>query len=718
MPTPEGLNTTPLHGQFVEPDETGTPLQGTLTFTPSPSPVLFPDQNVIVAGTETADLDENGEFNIELVSTDVSNNGNPPTWVYTVVEKIIGQRQRTYFIALPYTNGEVVELSDIEPAPSAPSYIPVTGPVGAPGLVTSVNGYSLANIVLDAEDVGAVDAATVNQPNGVVGIGADGRVGIGITGPWAKFMVQSDQDEILAAFVQSNPLNTAPGFLVQGATPNWGAFGSSVAGDAANRINFSAGGKLSWGSGAAATDVDLARSGVGELQVTGQMLSSEAAPTADAHLTRKDYVDLLDAQNVKLEGGQTIPGLKTFTGGAVFTTVAPQFTGATFGTTALRSNASGETTDRFQMKASGEMAWGDGTNTRNTLLARIADGELQVTSQVSVTGAAPTADDHLTRKDYVDDLVAAREGVVTLETSQVITGFKTWEMPLSSSGALQTRALNDTQSRFYLRADGRMAWGPGNEVQDTFLYRESAKVLALDDTAIRGYRASASSVSYITKIPSDTQNRFQLLVDGTLAWGTGSAAQDITMFRDDANSVKINGQLKTAGYLTAQAGVGVTGGVTLSGNLTFGADVNLYRSAANILKTDDALEVAGTLKVGGKTVPALGNWVVPTASGWYVTPNNSTYQSLRVRSDGFRAYLDGAASTKTAYSSGSQNAFTLPAGYAPLVNHYYSLPRATSGSPPTLGIVVQTDGTVVIYTSSSVTLSDTWDFSAISWPLD
>ena len=37
------------------------------------------------------------------------------------------------------------------------------------------------------------------------------------------------------------------------------------------------------------------------------------------------------------------------------------------------------------------------------------------------------------------------------------------------------------------------------------------------------------------------------------------------------------------------------------GSVQLGADVNLYRSAANVLKTDDALTVVGTLTASGAT---------------------------------------------------------------------------------------------------------------------
>ncbi|MFB7738230.1 hypothetical protein ACFC08_28355 [Streptomyces sp. NPDC056112] len=127
---------------------------------------------------------------------------------------------------------------------------------------------------------------------------------------------------------------------------------------------------------------------------------------------------------------------------------------------------------------------------------------------------------------------------------------------------------------------------------------------------------------------------------------------------------------------------------------------------------------AGGITSKGRPVPVPGAWTSLTASAWTTTPSNTAYQSIRICSDGNRAYLDGAASTLTAYSSGSQNAFTVPTGMRPTKNHYYSVVRATSGSPTFLGCVVQSSGVITIYTSSAVATGDTFDFSAISWPLD
>jgi len=74
------------------------------------------------------------------------------------------------------------------------------------------------------------------------------------------------------------------------------------------------------------------------------------------------------------------------------------------------------------------------------------------------------------------------------------------------------------------------------------------------------------------------------------------------------------------GLLTLPAGAGDTGG------LKIGTDVNLYRSAADVLKTDDALTVTGTLSA--PNLPSLVDVQIFTAAGTWTKPTGA--KSVRV----------------------------------------------------------------------------------------
>lgn len=127
---PAGIASVILTGRFIRPD--GTPLTGTLTFTP-PASLTIPGADIISAGTATATLDATGAFTVTLIATDQAGM-QPSDWTYTVTErfhhKAVG---RSYAIKLP-PETPLVDLADIAPtAPSDGEYVVVTGPAGADG---------------------------------------------------------------------------------------------------------------------------------------------------------------------------------------------------------------------------------------------------------------------------------------------------------------------------------------------------------------------------------------------------------------------------------------------------------------------------------------------------------------------------------------------------------------------------------------------------------
>ncbi|WP_435270934.1 hypothetical protein [Streptomyces sp. 1222.5] len=149
-----------------------------------------------------------------------------------------------------------------------------------------------------------------------------------------------------------NPQYTGLPKFSQSAAGN-DAFGINVSGDAFDRVRVTTDGKISWGSGTASRDTTLYRTAVNAL---------------------------------KTDGALSVVGMLTASGGATFTTAAPLSQAATSGTTAFRATAVGDTTDRFQMKGSGLLEWGDGTNARDTNLYRSAADTLKTDDSLVVTG--------------------------------------------------------------------------------------------------------------------------------------------------------------------------------------------------------------------------------------------------------------------------------------------------------------------------------------------
>lgn len=131
------------------------------------------------------------------------------------------------------------------------------------------------------------------------------------------------------------------------------------------------------------------------------------------------------------------------------------------------------------------------------------------------------------------------------------------------------------------RSTGRI--GVGNAVSpeaQLHVRRSTGQVVFIDALATAQSALLVDGVDTTVKalqaqVADDAQKRFQILTDGTISWGNGTATQD----------------------------------------------VNLYRSAADVLKTDDTFHVSGNLRInttslgGGSVVIALANAsIVPSVN--------------------------------------------------------------------------------------------------------
>ncbi|MBI2625015.1 MAG: hypothetical protein HYW70_01645, partial [Candidatus Nealsonbacteria bacterium] len=168
---------------------------------------------------------------------------------------------------------------------------------------------------------------------------------------------------------------------------------------------------------------------------------------------------------------------------------------------------------------------------------------------------------------------------------------------VGASGAntefIRSDEVGDTVPRFLMRVGGAMEWGPGNADRDTNLYRSAANTLKTDDsftvagtnlivttgTILVSDLANSTTYGYRNKVTGDADYRYGILADGKQVWGDGTN--------------------------------------------TF--DTNLYRSSANVLKTDDGFiafassTIVGDFSAGASGVPTLfvddgGNVGIATTS--------------------------------------------------------------------------------------------------------
>lgn len=470
MPTPQGIKTVTLHGRYVEPDLFGTPISGQVTFTPNVSMVTFPTENTLMAGTETATLNSNGEFTIDLPCTDTAGQ-NPVGWTYTVTEKLIGVRGRTYQIALPFTVA-VVELSDITPTDATPGYLPVTGPQGPPGVVQSVNGYTTAVIVLDADDVGAIDSNEMGAALGVATLDINGK------------LTSSQVPDLSSTYILTSRIGAASGVAGLDAGSKVPSGQLDLANDAPPSV----------GTGAVGTSTQLARedhthdgvaltgnqSIAGIKGFTGQL----GVGITSSLLGRVHFKSTSDETTLILE--------QTATGGS---SALLSLVGSEAATKTLFSRVTGDTVPRIAFTAGGNVQFSSGGAAADAAIYRSAAGVVSSTGQFASDAAAPTAAHHLTRKDYVDSVASG--GGVTLTTNQSISGVKTFTVgqnfypSAAGNQAIGVSVAGDSVDRMQITGAGVINLGPGNAARDTNLYRSAADELKTDDSFVVGSRLTA-----------------------------------------------------------------------------------------------------------------------------------------------------------------------------------------------------------------------------------
>lgn len=141
-------------------------------------------------------------------------------------------------------------------------------------------------------------------------------------------------------------------------------------------------------------------------------------------------------------------------------------------------------------------------------------------------------------------------GAATHSAADLFTGIPIFQGATSTSDVLYGRVSGDANPRITMRADGRLAWGPGTTGIDSILFRDGANQLALSDTLLRIYRAAASSAAYSTLVSGDPNARFYYQADGKMFWGPGSATQDTNLYRSAADTLTTDDSLTVGTNLT------------------------------------------------------------------------------------------------------------------------------------------------------------------------
>jgi hypothetical protein len=466
-----------------------------------------------------------------------------------------------------------------------------------------------------------------------------------------------------AVITPTAPLASATPFIARGTTAQTAPLAKFQDVSQATLVQVAADGKVQFGS---AADTNLYRSAAGVLKTDGALdaASYKVAGVVLASTHLSDSASLARLAGPTFTGTVTVPTLAVSGSGKTMVTLADtgaQLSGLTIGgdTNLYRSAADSLKTDDTFRSALDQVAR-DGAATQVTsgavsgnagfLLGSSGDTNLYR----SAAGVLKT-DGAFTSGPITSDTAAtssANTGVY-LNPSGKFTGVR------SAAGvpAFQAYVVGDTNTRVSIGSEGIVAWGPGNAVSDTNLYRSAVGKLATDGTflAVGGLasgaatgnsdfanagvwaaaagqvsaRRAANAAVWRSSVVGDTGDRFTFDTAGLMQWGPspGTGVFDTNLYRSSADVLRTDDSLVVALDTYARGGVATqvaTGDISILGvggaaraGIVFGsaADTNLYRSAADTLKTDDSLVVAGTLSASDATYQTIETYSASMGAG-------------------------------------------------------------------------------------------------------
>lgn len=470
-------------------------------------------------------------------------------------------------------------------------------------------------------------------------------------------------------------------FTTKRASSTDSAFSARVTGDSVSRYVVDASGSITWGPGSGAVDTNLYRSAANVLKTDDALIVTGAFSVGSGPV-EIDPSSPVTAEVLRYDGSKFVSeGLVESDISGLSTDLAAKQARSTLTTKGdLYIATASATTTRLGVGADGTVLYADSGQTEGARWKALAESD--ITGLVSdLAGKQPLAT--LTTKG--DIYVATGAGtvvrlgvgsdshVLTADSAQTsgvkwaassgggggttlsaltdvsISGIadrnvfqyegasSLWknrksillEQALSSDAAINSRVASDTQERFIMGADGKFNWGSGSAAQDVNLYRSAANILMTDDEFWVN-SASSSTKSFVAQVTGDSVQRFDVLATGKIEWGSGSGAVDTNLYRNGTNILKTDGSLQMVDGQTIDVGGSssassfttkrasstdlalsafVSGdtvnrfNIDAAGKHSWGAggssavDVNLYRSAANVLKTDDAFVAAGGLTI-------------------------------------------------------------------------------------------------------------------------
>ncbi|MGK5530863.1 hypothetical protein [Streptomyces sp. URMC 129] len=235
-------------------------------------------------------------------------------------------------------------------------------------------------------------------------------------------------------------------------------------------------------------------------------------------------------------------------------------------------------------------------------------------------------------------------GTPTFPGAAVFTGGATVAtIPVFQAGTGELvaaiRVTGDAIPRLQVGPDGLLAWGSGAGSADTFLQREAAAVLAATGT-LRLYESSSSITALSIRVTGDTAGRLFINADGSLNWSTGAGSADTNLYRSAANTLKtddvFSAQIETMTAPTASSGFSVN---DYSGKRTCGVT-----AVTVIMTVSSSIAASSTGNITDTSMATL-------PSTWRPPFNVSASWSTGTESGEARIGTDGVITLRTSSAS-------------------------------------------------------------------
>jgi len=396
---------------------------------------------------------------------------------------------------------------------------------------------------------------------------------------------------------------------------------AQVDGDAQPRLVVRASGAIELGGGASTADTTLRRSAANEWTTDDSLVVG----------ARMAVGQTLGADAISVTTNGSISSLlakATAVGTAARGVVAIETSGTT--KRALDYRLTGDAAARLSVdgsagSGSGTLLFGNGTTADVNLYRSAADTlttDDTLTSGVAVhapivqaatvrggTGSAGaltlSSTSHGTKGKI---LVGSAAVAIDEANARIGVGTTSPASPLHVQGASAAASLvavdvsGDTQRRLLIDASGTITWGSGSGAGDTTLYRGAADLLKTDDSLAVSTRLTVGNGSLqAAQTHVEGAGANQVLLAKATAAGTATVA---VLAVETPTTAKRGVDYRLTGDTVARLAVDAS--ASSSGTLTFGdgatADTNLYRSAADTLKTDDSLHVGAAFRHLGSSL--------------------------------------------------------------------------------------------------------------------